>query len=92
MATITTLNETVLAQTADNLVLAGELPLLHKDLTITNPASLAIERGMAVINASGTLYVAGAKSNGSTISGDIVAVVAEDMALDSTSATLTVDC
>ena len=92
MATITNLNETVLTQTADNLVLAGELPLLHKELTITNPQSVAVTRGMAVINSSGTLYVAGAKSGSTTISGDIVGIVAEDMAIDGTSATLNVDC
>lgn len=92
MATITNLNTTAHTEDADNLVLAGELPLVQKLLTVTNPKNLALARGMAVINGSGTLYLAGAKSNGTTISGDIVAVIAEDMDLDSSSNTLTVDC
>lgn len=75
---------------ADNLVLANGYPVLHRSITITNP-QVALKRGMAVINHSGTLYVAGEKSEGSTITGDIVAIISADHDADTTNATVTVD-
>lgn len=111
MATITTLNSSAGDFAAENLVLAGELPLVRKTLDVINPTSVAITRGMAIIRSctveeasdgnSGTvdvltptddLYVAGSKSGGSTIPGDIVAIVAEDMALDGVSTSIPVSC
>ena len=93
MATITNLNDDAYEVTPDNLVLAGELPQVRRILAVKNPTSLALARGMAIIaDSSSNLYVAGPKSDGTTIAGDIVAVVAEDMDLDTTSATIPVDC
>lgn len=75
---------------ADNLVLGAQFPVLHRAVTVTNP-EVALKRGMAVINHSGTLYIAGAKDDGTTITGDIVAIVTADHAADTTSETVTVD-
>ena len=89
MPTITNLNETVHEGTADNLVLAGELPLVHKVVEIANPKTAAIMRGMAVI-ATGDNDLCVAGTSGKT--GSIAAIVAENMKLDATSNTLAVDC
>ena len=84
------LNKPAYTIEADNLMLAVGYPVLHRSITVTNP-QVALKRGMSVINASGTLYVAGAKSEGSTIAGDIVAIIAGDHEADTTNATVTVD-
>lgn len=89
MPTITDLNSTAYTEVADNLVLAGDLPTLRRQLAITNPKSEAIGRGMAVIaTGDGDLHVAGTEGK----TGSIVGIAAEDIALDADSATLTVDC
>jgi len=77
---------------ADNLELAVGYPVLHRSITITNP-QVALKRGMAVINHSGTLYVAGEKSGSpaATITGDIVAIISADHDADTTNANVTVD-
>jgi len=87
------LNDTAYTIDADNLVLAAQFPVLHRSVTITNP-QVALKRGMAVINHSGTLYVAGAKDSSTppaTITGDIVAIITADHDADTTNATVTVD-
>lgn len=84
------LNKDAYEVKADNLVAAAQYPMLHRAVTVTNP-KVAIVRGMAVINKEGTLYVAGAKSSGSTIAGDIVGIVSADWDADTTADTVTVD-
>lgn len=86
------LNTEAYAIDADNLELAVGYPVLHRSITITNP-QVALKRGMAVINHSGTLYVAGEKSGSpaATVTGDIVAIIATDHAADTTNETVTVD-
>ena len=86
------LNQSAYTVDADNLVLAAQYPVLHRSITITNP-QVALKRGMAVINHSGTLYVAGEKSGSpaATITGDIVAVISADHDADTTNANVTVD-
>lgn len=78
MAT-TLLNGTAYEIGADNLILAAEYPVVTRELTITNP-QVALKRGMAIINHSGTLYVAGEKSGSpaATITGEIIGVLVAD--------------
>ena len=86
------LNQSAYTIEADNLVLAAQYPVLHRSITITNP-QVALKRGMAVINHSGTLYIAGEKSGSpaATITGDIVAIITADHDADTTNETVTVD-
>ena len=86
------LNKEAYSIDADNLVLALGYPMLHRSITITNP-QVALKRGMAVINHSGTLYIAGEKSGSpaATITGDIVAILTADHDADTANATVTVD-
>ena len=87
------LNKEAYTIDADNLVLAVGYPTLHRSITITNP-EVALKRGMAVINHSGTLYIAGEKDSSTppvTITGDIVAILTSDHDADTTNATVTVD-
>ncbi|MBQ9000256.1 MAG: hypothetical protein IJ087_00185 [Eggerthellaceae bacterium] len=84
------LNKPAYTIDADNLMLAVGYPVLNRSIIVTNP-QVALVRGMAVINASGTLYVAGAESENTTIAGDIVAIIAADHDADTTNATVVVD-
>lgn len=58
---------------ADNLVLAAQYPILHRIVTIANP-EIALKRGMAVINASGTLYIAGTQNK----TGSVIGIISAD--------------
>lgn len=84
------LNKEAYTIDADNLVLAVGYPMLHRSVTVVNP-QVALKRGMAVVNHSGTLYIAGEESEGSTVTGDIVAIIAADHEADAASETVSAD-
>ena len=85
------LNQTAYEVDGDNLILGGKYPVLMRKITIVNP-QVALKRGMAVINSSGTLYIAGATTTSGgetvTVSGDIAAILAADADADTTHETV----